>query len=262
MKQDESTLKPEGDHEQPLISHLAELRTRLIHSMISVLVVFLALAPFSTEIYNIISTPLIKQLPEGTSMIATEVASPFLVPFKLTMYTAIFIVMPYLLFQIWSFIAPGLYRTEKRFAMPLLFSSIILFYAGTAFAFFIVFPLVFAFFASVTPEGVAMMTDISHYLDFIIKMFFAFGLAFEVPIATILLIMTGLVSIETMRQKRPYIIIGAFVIGMVLTPPDVLSQFLLATPMLILFELGLYFSRYFVKAETVEADEEEVSRIN
>jgi len=262
MKQDESTLKPEGDHEQPLISHLAELRNRLIHSMISVLVVFLALVPFSTEIYNIISTPLINQLPEGTSMIATEVASPFLVPFKLTMYAAIFIVMPYLLFQIWSFIAPGLYRTEKRFAMPLLFSSIILFYAGTAFAFFIVFPLVFAFFASVTPEGVAMMTDISHYLDFIIKMFFAFGLAFEVPIATILLIMTGLVSIETMRQKRPYIIIGAFVIGMVLTPPDVLSQFLLATPMLILFELGLYFSRYFVKAETVEADEEEVSRIN
>jgi len=259
MKQDESTLKPEGDHEQPLISHLAELRNRLIHSMVSVLVVFLALAPFSTEIYNIISTPLIKQLPEGTSMIATEVASPFLVPFKLTMYTAIFITMPYLLFQIWAFIAPGLYRTEKRFAMPLLFSSIVLFYAGTAFAFFIVFPLVFAFFASVTPEGVAMMTDIGHYLDFIIKMFFAFGLAFEVPIATILLIMTGLVSIETMREKRPYIIIGAFVIGMVLTPPDVLSQFLLATPMLILFELGLYFSKYFVKAETVKADEEEVS---
>jgi sec-independent protein translocase protein TatC len=259
MKQDESSKHPEADHEQPLISHLAELRTRLIHAMLAVLLVFLGLTPFSTEIYNVIATPLISILPEGTSMIATEVASPFLVPFKLTMYTAIFITMPYLLFQIWSFIAPGLYRKEKRFAMPLLLSSIILFYAGTAFAFFIVFPLVFSFFASATPEGVAMMTDIGHYLDFILKMFFAFGLAFEVPIATILLTMTGMVSIASMREKRPYIIIGAFVIGMVLTPPDVLSQFLLATPMLILFELGLYFSKYFVKEEADVTDEEETS---
>lgn len=259
MKQDETGKHPEADHEQPLISHLAELRTRLIHAMLAVLLVFLGLAPFSTEIYNAIATPLISILPEGTSMIATEVASPFLVPFKLTMYTAIFITMPYLLFQIWSFIAPGLYRNEKRFAMPLFLTSIILFYAGTAFAFFIVFPLVFSFFASVTPEGVAMMTDIGHYLDFILKMFFAFGLAFEVPIATILLTMTGMVSVASMREKRPYIIIGAFVIGMVLTPPDVLSQFLLATPMLILFELGLYFSKYFVKEEAGVTDEEEVS---
>ncbi len=252
MTKDDKSTTPESDHEQPLISHLAELRNRLIHALMSVIVVFLLLAPFSTEIYNAIATPLINKLPEGTSMIATEVASPFLVPFKLTMYTAIFIVMPYLLYQIWSFIAPGLYKNEKRFAVPLLISSIILFYAGIGFAFFVVFPLVFAFFASVTPEGVAMMTDIGHYLDFILKMFFAFGLAFEVPIATILLVATGMVTIEGLKQKRPYIIIGAFVIGMILTPPDVLSQFLLATPMLILFELGLYFSKYFVKAEQEE----------
>lgn len=255
MTQEDKTSKPESDHEQPLISHLAELRTRLINSLICLSLVFLALAPFSTEIYNMIATPLLSKLPEGTSMIATEVASPFLVPFKLTMYTAIFLAMPYLLFQIWSFIAPGLYRNEKRFAVPLLLSSIILFYAGTAFAFFVVFPLVFSFFASVTPEGVAMMTDIGHYLDFILKMFFSFGLAFEVPIATILLVATGIVSIESLKEKRPYIIIGAFVIGMILTPPDVLSQFLLATPMLILFELGLYFSRYFIRSEPTQPEE-------
>jgi len=254
MNQDNQTTQPESDHEQPLISHLAELRTRLINALLGVTVVFLCLVPFSTEIYNIIATPLISKLPAGTSMIATEVASPFLVPFKLTMYAAVFITMPYLLYQIWSFVAPGLYKKEKRFAVPLLVSSILLFYAGTAFAYFVVFPLVFAFFASVTPEGVAMMTDISHYLDFILKMFFSFGLAFEVPIATILLVATGMVTIEGLKEKRPYIIIGAFVIGMILTPPDVLSQFLLATPMLVLFELGLYFSRYFVTVEKEQVD--------
>jgi len=237
---------PEVEHEQPLIAHLTELRTRIIHSMISVVVVILLLAPFSTEIYSLIFPPFLSQLPAGPTMIATEVASPFLVPFKLTMYAALFITMPYLIYQIWAFVAPGLYLNEKRFAMPLLISSIVLFYTGTAFAFFVVFPLVFAFFTSVTPEGVSMMTDIGHYLDFIMKMFLAFGLAFEVPIATILLIATGIVSIEGVKEKRPYIIIGAFVIGMILTPPDVLSQFLLATPMLVLFEIGLYFSRYFV----------------
>lgn len=259
MSPTEPVERPESDHEQPLISHLAELRGRLINALVCVLLVFLALVPFSTDIYNLISTPLLSKLPEGTSMIATEVASPFLVPFKMTMYAAVFITMPYLLYQIWAFIAPGLYRNEKRFAMPLLISSILLFYVGTAFAFFVVFPLVFAFFTSVTPEGVAMMTDISHYLDFILKMFFAFGLAFEVPIATILLVATGIVSIESLKEKRPYIIIGAFVIGMILTPPDVLSQFLLATPMLILFELGLYFSRYFVRAESSEEEVEKAS---
>lgn len=256
MKKEDYSNQPETDHEQPLITHLTELRTRLINSLICVMLLFLALVPFSTEIYNLIATPLLSKLPDGTSMIATEVASPFLVPFKLTVYTAVFVAMPYLLYQSWAFIAPGLYRNEKRFAVPLLVSSILLFYTGTAFAFFVVFPLVFSFFASVTPEGVAMMTDISHYLDFILKMFFAFGLAFEVPIATILLVATGIVSIEGMREKRPYIIIGAFVIGMILTPPDVMSQFLLATPMLVLFELGLYFSRYFVNAESKPEEEE------
>lgn len=256
MKQEDSIDRPETDHEQPLIAHLTELRSRLINSLICVALVFVALAPFSTEIYNLIATPLLSKLPSGASMIATEVASPFLVPFKLTMYAALFISMPYLLYQIWAFIAPGLYRNEKRFAVPLLVSSILLFYTGTAFAFFVVFPLVFSFFASVTPEGVAMMTDIGHYLDFILKMFFSFGLAFEVPIATILLVATGIVSIEGMKEKRPYIIIGAFVVGMILTPPDVMSQFLLATPMLILFELGLYFSRYFVRTESTQADEQ------
>lgn len=255
MNQEIDTDRAESDQEQPLIAHLAELRNRLINSIICISLVFVALAPFSTEIYSLIATPLLSKLPKGASMIATEVASPFLVPFKLTLYAALFITMPYLLFQIWAFIAPGLYRNEKRFAVPLLISSILLFYIGTAFAFFVVFPLVFAFFASVTPEGVAMMTDISQYLDFILKMFFSFGLAFEVPIATILLVSTGIITIEGMKEKRPYIIIGAFVVGMILTPPDVMSQFLLATPMLILFELGLYFSRYFVRSEA-ESDEQ------
>lgn len=255
MKRENELDQPESDHEQPLIAHLAELRSRLINSLICITVVFVALAPFSTAIYNLIATPLLSKLPQGTSMIATEVAAPFLVPFKLTMYAALFIAMPYLLYQIWAFIAPGLYRNEKRFAVPLLISSILLFYTGAAFAFFVVFPLVFSFFASVTPEGVAMMTDIGHYLDFILKMFFSFGLAFEVPIATILLVATGIVSIEGLKEKRPYIIIGAFVIGMILTPPDVMSQFLLATPMLVLFELGLYFSRYFARTES-ERDEQ------
>lgn len=229
----------------PLIAHLAEFRTRLIHSLICVLLVFLVLSPFYAQLYTIIATPLIEKLPEGTNMIATEVASPFLVPFKLTAFLAIFISIPYLLYQTWAFISPGLYKNEKRFAMPLLFSSIILFYLGTAFAFYVVFPLVFAFFTSVAPEGVTVMTDISHYLSFIIKMFFAFGLAFEIPVATILLVSTGIVEHEDLRNKRPYIIIGAFTLGMLLTPPDILSQFLLALPMWVLFEAGLYLSKRF-----------------
>ena len=236
----------ETDKEQPLIAHLAELRTRLAHSLYFVLLVFLPLAVFSKEIYHSIATPLINKLPEGTNMIATEVASPFLVPFKLTIFVAIFISMPYLLYQTWEFMAPGLYKNEKHFALPLLITSIVLFYAGTCFAFFVVFPLVFGFFTAVAPDGVAVMTDIGHYLDFILKMFFAFGLAFEMPIATILLITSGAMTIESMRSKRPYIIVSAFAIGMLLTPPDVISQSLLAIPMWILFELGLFLSKYFV----------------
>lgn len=257
MKQEGTPAQEDHDKEQPLIAHLAEFRTRLIHSLICVLLVFLVLSPFYAQVYTVIATPLIEKLPEGTNMIATEVASPFLVPFKLTAFVAIFISIPYLLYQTWAFISPGLYRNEKRFAFPLLLSSIVLFYLGTAFAFYVVFPLVFAFFTSVAPEGVSVMTDISHYLSFIIKMFFAFGLAFEVPVATILLVSTGIVEYEDLSKKRPYIVIGAFVLGMLLTPPDILSQFLLALPMWLLFEVGLFLSRRFVLEKRGDAQEGE-----
>jgi sec-independent protein translocase protein TatC len=255
MTDDPGSHQQGTDKEQPLIAHLTELRTRLIHSLYFVTVVFLLLTPFYTEIYTLIATPLLSKLPEGTDMIATEVASPFLVPFKLAGFLAIFLSIPYLFYQVWAFVAPGLYKNEKRFAMPLLISSILLFYAGTAFAFFIVFPLVFGFFIAVAPEGVTVMTDISHYLGFILKMFLAFGFVFEVPVATILLISSGLVSYEDLRNKRPYVIVGAFVIGMLLTPPDVLSQFLLAVPMCILFEVGLLLSKHMINDRAAEGAE-------
>lgn len=237
----------DGDREQPLIDHLIELRARLLRSLFCVLAVFLALAPFAGEIYGIVAAPLIAKLPAGSAMIATEVAAPFLVPFKLCIYLALFIAMPYLLYQAWAFVAPGLYAGERRFALPLFLSSIILFYAGAAFAFFLVFPLVFGFFATVVPPDVAIMTDIKHYLDFILKMIFAFGIAFEVPVATILLVWTGLTTIETLVRWRPYIIVGAFTIGALLTPPDVISQTLLSVPIWLLFESGLYLSRFILR---------------
>lgn len=243
------------DQGQPLVEHLIELRTRILHAILSVLIIFLPLFAFSNDIYTYISEPLRQFLPEGTTMIATEVASPFLTPFKLTMVLAIFIAMPYILHQLWSFIAPGLYSSEKKVAAPLLISSIILFYTGIAFAFYVVFPLVFGFFTSVAPEGVAIMTDINRYLDFVLKLFFAFGLAFEIPIATVLLIWTGATTVESMGRKRPYVIVGCFVVGMLLTPPDVISQILLALPMWILFEAGILFARIF-KLGTTEAEPE------
>ena len=243
------------DVEQPLIAHLAEIRDRMIRSLICVLMVFVLLSPFYKNIYEIVSTPLLSKLPEGTSMIATEVASPFLVPFKLTAFVAIFISMPYLLYQLWAFVSPGLYRNEKRFALPLLVTSIMLFYAGIAFAFYVVFPLVFAFFTSIAPEGVQVMTDIGHYLSFIMKMFFAFGLAFEVPVATFLLISSGIVEYDSLKSKRPYVIVGAFVIGMLLTPPDVISQFLLAFPMWVLFEAGLFLSKRYARKSEEESED-------
>ena len=233
------------DHGQPLIEHLIELRSRLLYALLSVLIIFLPLFYFANEIYVYISEPLRMFLPEGTSMIATEVASPFLTPFKLTLVLAVFIAMPYILHQLWSFIAPGLYVNEKRVAAPLLISSILLFHTGIAFAFYVVFPLVFGFFTSVAPEGVTVMTDINRYLDFVLKLFFAFGLAFEIPIATVLLIWTGATTPQSMASKRPYVIVGCFVVGMLLTPPDVISQILLALPMWILFEAGIIFSRVF-----------------
>ncbi len=249
-----------ADIEQPFMSHLLELRDRLLRSVLVVLVVFLALFPFGNDIYVFIAEPLMAVMPEGTSMIATRVASPFLTPFKLSLIAAIFLSMPYLLYQLWGFVAPGLYRHERRMALPLLASSVVLFYLGAAFAYFVVFPLVFRFFTSVTPEGVAVMTDISEYLDFVLTLFFAFGLAFEIPIATIILVWMGMTTPEKLAAKRPYVIVGAFVIGMLLTPPDVISQTLLALPMWVLFELGVVFSRFFVRQraerEAEEADEE------
>ncbi|NNJ93584.1 MAG: twin-arginine translocase subunit TatC [Halobacteria archaeon] len=245
------------DTEQPLISHLVELRDRLLRIVLAVAVVFMVLIPFSNTLFTRLSGPLLVHMPEGASMIAIEVASPFLIPFKLTLFLAVFICIPFLLYQLWSFIAPGLYRHERRLVMPLLVSSTFLFYAGAAFAYFVVFPLVFAFFTSTAPEGVSVMTDISRYLDFVLTLFFAFGAAFEVPIVTVLLVWTGMTTREGLRKKRPYIIVGAFVIGMLLTPPDIISQTLLAVPMWILFELGVVFSAWFERERDEDGDEEQ-----
>lgn len=232
-----------SDQPMPLVAHLTELRDKLLRAVLSVLVFFLALFPFANDIYAAVSKPLRALLPEGATMIATEVASPFFTPFKLTMVAAAFLAMPYILYQAWSFIAPGMYRHEKRLAIPLLVSSVLLFYAGAAFAYFVVFPLIFAFFTSIGPEDVAIMTDINSYLNFVLKLFFAFGIAFEIPIATVLLIWAGITTPEALVRKRPYIIVGCFVFGMLLTPPDVISQSLLAIPMWLLFEAGVYFGR-------------------
>jgi len=224
---------------QPLIAHLMELRSRLLRMLTAIGVIFLALLYFSRNIYAFVAKPLVDALPEGTSMIATDVAAPFLVPFKLTLYVSIFIAVPFILHQTWAFIAPGLYRNEKRIALPLLSSSVLLFYLGCAFAYFVVFPLIFVFFTSIAPEGVAVATDISSYLNFVMKLFLAFGVAFELPIAIILLVWSGATTVASLKEKRPYVIVGCFVVGMLLTPPDVFSQTLLAIPMWALFEIGL-----------------------
>jgi len=240
--------------EGTLLSHLMELRSRLIRISIAVVGMFVILLPFSQKIFVIVSKPLVDVLP-GQKMIATAVASPLLTPFKLTFFVALFAAMPVVLYQVWAFVAPGLYRKEKRFAFPLLGSSIILFYAGIAFAYFVVFELVFGFFASVTPQSVEMMTDIAAYLDFITKIFLAFGLAFEVPVATVLIVWTGLTTPEKLAKARPYVFLMAFVIGMFLTPPDVISQTLLAVPVYLLYELGILMSRVFVRQRSSESDE-------
>jgi len=237
------------DQEMPLVAHLTELRKRLLRCVVAILLLFGALFYFSQQIYSLVAAPLRAYLPEGATMIATGVASPFLTPFKLTMMVALFLSMPVILHQIWGFVAPGLYKHEKRIAIPLLISSIFLFYAGMAFAYFVVFPIMFGFFASVTPEGVAMMTDIGQYLDFVLTLFFAFGVAFEIPVATFLLIWVGIVDVATLRKSRPYVVVGCFVVGMVLTPPDVFSQALLAIPMWLLFEAGLICGSMVKKRE-------------
>jgi len=232
------------DNQQPLIAHLVELRDRLLRGIVAVLIIAVCLLPFSNELYHFLAEPLLRHLPESSTMIATEVASPFLIPFKLTLSIAILLAVPILLYQVWAFIAPGLYDNERKLVFPLLFSSTVLFFLGIVFAYFVVFPLVFGFLTQAAPEGVTVMTDISSYLDFVLKLFFAFGIAFEVPIATLVLIWTGISSVESLQQKRPYIIVGAFIIGMLLTPPDVISQTLLALPVWLLFELGLFCSRW------------------
>ena len=229
--------------EETLLSHLIELRSRLLKMGASILVVFLILAPFSDFIFRSIALPLMEQLPEGSTMIATQVASPFLTPFKTTMFAALFLSMPVVLYQVWGFTAPGLYKKEKRFAIPLLLSSIVLFYCGTVFAYFVVFPLMFAFFTSAAPAGVAVMTDIASYLDFVLVLFFAFGIAFEVPIATVVLVWSGLTTVETLAKNRAYVFLGAFIIGMLITPPDVISQTLLAVPVYLLYECGILLSK-------------------
>lgn len=235
---------------------MLELRNKLLKAIGSVLLVFICLVYWANDIYHYMATPLMQALPESSSMIATDVAAPFFAPFKLTLILAFFIAIPYVLYQIWSFIAPGLYKHEKRLMVPLLASSTILFYLGIAFTYYIVFPVVFGFFTSVAPEGVQVATDISSYLSFVLKLFFAFGLAFEIPIAVILLCWAGVTTVEDLRAKRPYIIVGAFVVGMLLTPPDIISQTMLAVPMLILFEGGLIAARFYSKKDS---DEDELS---
>jgi sec-independent protein translocase protein TatC len=215
------------------------------------LLIFVVLTPFAQDIYHILAQPLLNALPEGASMIATDVASPFLAPFKLTLVVAFFIAIPYILYHIWGFIAPALYRNEKKLIAPLLFSSSLLFYAGMAFAYFVLFPVAFAFLTSFAPEGVVVSTDISSYLSFVLTIFFAFGIAFEIPIAIILLCWTGVTTPQKLRQKRPYVIVGAFVVGMLLTPPDVISQVLLAIPMWILFEVGVIIGSIYAKPAPV-----------
>lgn len=242
-----SAPQPPASGEQSFLSHLMELRDRLLRSVVVLLVIFLACFPFSSEIYSFLAAPVTQYLPEGQRMVAIDPISPFLTPLKTSLVAAFFLAIPYLLYQFWAFVAPGLYQHEKRLALPLLISSIVLFYLGMAFAYVVVFPLVFGYIATIVPEGVAHTPDIRTYLDFSLKLFFAFGVAFEVPIATIILIATGMTTRESLANKRPYIIVGAFVIGMLLTPPDIISQTLLALPMWALFEMGLIMSSVLLK---------------
>ncbi|WP_257295742.1 twin-arginine translocase subunit TatC [Endozoicomonas sp. YOMI1] len=250
----QTSKETDQDKEQPLVQHLLELRGRILKSLIAVLVVFAGLFYFANDIYVYISEPLRASLPEGSTMIATEVASPFLAPFKLTIVLSLFIAIPFILHQAWGFIAPGLYRHEKVIAIPLLVASVVLFYLGIAFAYYVVFPLIFSFFTTVGPESVTVMTDINSYLDFILKLFFAFGIAFEIPVATVLLVWSGVTSVESLKEKRPYVVVGCFVIGMIMTPPDVISQSLLAIPMWLLFECGILFARFVKSRKPDEAD--------
>lgn len=245
---------------QPLFSHLVELRGRILRAFVAILLVFLALVYFANDIYSILADPLLRQLPAGGSMIATGVATPFLTPMKLTLIVSFFLAIPYVLYQMWAFVAPGLYKNEKRLIAPLVFSSALLFYAGAAFAYFVVFPLIFGFFTKVAPVGVTIATDIASYLDFVLGLFIAFGVAFQIPIVTIVICWTGMMTPQELASKRPYVIVIVFVVGMLLTPPDVISQTLLAIPMWMLFEVGVFFARFYApKDSDVEHEQDSAS---
>ncbi len=237
------------DSQQPLIQHLIELRSRLLRALTVVGGVFLALFYFANDIYHFVARPLLNSLPSGASMIATDVATPFFIPMKLTLFVALLLAIPYVLYQLWAFIAPGLYRHERRLVLPLVVSSALLFYAGMAFAYFAVFPVIFGFFSATAPEGVMVATDIANYLDFVLALFFAFGLAFEIPVAVVLLCWSGVTTPESLAAKRPYFVVIAFVVGMLLTPPDVLSQTMLALPVCLLFEAGIQLGRLYSRAK-------------
>lgn len=250
---------PEAGHEQPFISHLLELRTRLLRIVIVVVVLVGVLSPFANTLYTLLAGPLLAHLPKGGQMIAIEVGAPFMAPFKLAAVLAVFIAIPFVLYQIWGFIAPGLYKHERRMALPLLVTSTLLFYLGAAFAYFVVFPVMFKFLSGTVPDGVAMMTDINHYLDFTLSLFVAFGVAFETPVATFLLVWKGVVSIEKLVAMRSYIIVAAFVIGAILSPPDPLSQTMMALPIWFLFELGLWSARFLLRNRPAPETDTEIS---
>ncbi len=251
------TEKGENLAEGTLISHLLELRDRLVKALIAVVVIFIPSVIFANKLFEVLSKPLLAQLPKGSSLIATSVMSPFMTPFKLAFFVSVFLAMPVVLYQVWSFVAPGLYRKEKKFAIPLLLTSIVLFYVGTFFAYQFVFPVMFKFFANTTPTGVQMMTDISQYLDFALTMFFAFGIAFEVPIVVVLLTLTGMVTVEKLSSARGYVIIGIFVLAAFLTPPDPLSQTLMAIPMWLLYEAGVIMARILNRGRKKDDDDAE-----
>lgn len=243
---------PEQGEELTIVDHLIELRDRILKSVLAILLLFLSLFYFSNDIYTFVASPLLEVLPENMGMIAIDPTSPFFAPFKLTFYVSLFLAAPYILYQLWSFIAPGLYQSEKALAIPLFISSVILFYAGIAFAYYVLFGFVFAFFVSVAPEGIMVTPDINSFLSFALAIFFAFGLAFEIPIAVFLLIWAGIVEPEDLSAKRPYVVVGCFVIGMLLTPPDPFTQSMLAIPMWALFEVGIFAGRFVRKKQKAE----------
>ncbi|MDA8328099.1 MAG: twin-arginine translocase subunit TatC [Betaproteobacteria bacterium] len=245
------------DPQASFFSHLIELRTRLLRAISAVVIIFIGLFHWSNQIYSLLARPLLRTLPKGGQLIATEVTAPFLVPMKVTLMAAFLLALPYILYQIWSFIAPGLYAHEKRLALPLVFASVLLFFCGMSFAYFIVFPVIFGFISGVTPAGVAMMTDISKYLDFVMTLFLAFGVTFEVPVLVVLLVNVGVISVAKLREIRPYVIVGSFIVGAIFTPPDVLSQTMLALPLWLLYELGVLVASFSQKSRAMPVEPEE-----